>query len=62
MQVSIVVIGKELLLGQVIDTNSSDISHRLDPLGWKVSDIQIVDDDANQITAPSTGHLSQAMS
>ncbi len=50
MQVSIVVIGKELLLGQVIDTNSSDISHRLDPLGWKVSDIQIVDDDANQIT------------
>lgn len=49
MQVSIVVIGKELLLGQVIDTNSSDISHRLDPLGWKVSDIQIVDDDANQI-------------
>lgn len=50
MQVSIVVIGKELLLGQVIDTNSSDISHRLDPLGWKVGDIQIVDDDAYQIT------------
>lgn len=50
MQVSIVVIGKELLLGQVIDTNSSDISHRLDPLGWQVADIQIVDDDAAQIT------------
>ena len=50
MQVSIVVIGKELLLGQVIDTNSSDISHRLDPLGWQVVDIQTVDDDAYQIT------------
>ncbi len=50
MQVSIIVIGKELLLGQVIDTNSSDIAHRLDPLGWKVGDIQIVDDDAFQIT------------
>ena len=50
MQVSIVVIGKELLLGQVIDTNSSDISHRLDPLGWQVGDIQTVDDDAYQIT------------
>lgn len=50
MQVSIVVIGKELLLGQVIDTNSSDISRRLDPLGWQVADIQIVDDNAEQIT------------
>lgn len=49
MNVSLVIIGKELLLGQVIDTNSSDISHRLDPLGWKVNDIQIVDDDSEQI-------------
>lgn len=49
MQVSIIVIGDELLIGQVTDTNSGDIARRLTPYGWSVSDVQVVADDADAI-------------
>lgn len=49
MQVSIIVIGDELLIGQVTDTNSGDIARRLAPCGWKVNDVQVVADDAEAI-------------
>lgn len=49
MNVSIIAIGDELLIGQVIDTNSGDIARFLNPLGWKVNDVQVVADDADQI-------------
>lgn len=47
--ISIIVIGTELLIGQVIDTNSGDIARRLGPLGWEINDVQVVDDDKAQI-------------
>ena len=49
MDVSIIVIGDEILIGQVIDTNSGDIARMLNPYGWKVNDVQVVGDDAPQI-------------
>ncbi len=49
MNVSIIAIGDELLIGQVIDTNSGDIARRLNPVGWKVNDVQVVGDDAEEI-------------
>ncbi len=49
MNVSIIAIGDELLIGQVIDTNSGDIARRLNPLGWRVNDVQVVSDNATQI-------------
>ena len=49
MNLSVIAIGDELLIGQVIDTNSGDIAHRLNPFGWNVNDVQIVADDADSI-------------
>lgn len=50
MNISIIAIGTELLIGQVIDTNSGDIARRFAPHGWRVNDVQVVDDNAYQIT------------
>ena len=49
MTSSIIVIGDEILIGQVIDTNSGDIARILNPYGWRVNDVQVVGDDASQI-------------
>ena len=45
MKVSIIVIGDELLLGQVTDTNSGDIARHIAPYGWEVNDVQTVGDE-----------------
>ncbi|MDE7411603.1 MAG: damage-inducible protein CinA, partial [Paramuribaculum sp.] len=50
MQVSLIIIGDELLLGQVTDTNSGFIARHIEPYGWTVCDIQIVSDSADAIT------------
>lgn len=49
MDVAVIAIGDELLLGQVTDTNSGAIARMLDPLGWKVSGVEVVHDDAQAI-------------
>ena len=49
MNVSIIVIGDEILIGQVIDTNSGDIARMVEPYGWHVNDVQVVGDEASQI-------------
>lgn len=49
MDCSIVVIGDELLIGQVTDTNSGDIARMLNPVGWRVNDIQVIGDTADDI-------------
>ncbi len=49
MTTSLIVIGDEILIGQVIDTNSGDIARILEPYGWHVNDVQVVGDDASQI-------------
>lgn len=44
MDISIIAIGDELLIGQVVDTNSGDIARHIAPEGWSVADVQVVAD------------------
>lgn len=50
MKISIIVIGDELLIGQVTDTNSGEIARHIAPYGWEVEYVQTVGDDATEIT------------
>jgi cinA-like protein len=50
MEISIIVIGDELLLGDVTDTNSGDIARAFAPAGWAVRYVLSVHDDAHAIT------------
>ena len=36
MYISVIAIGDELLIGQVVDTNSGDIARRISPMGWSL--------------------------
>ena len=49
MNVSVIVIGDELLIGQVVDTNSGEIARIMAPSGWRVADVQTVSDSAPDI-------------
>lgn len=49
MQAEIITIGDELLIGQVVDTNSAWLGRTLGEDGIKVTQITSVQDDANQI-------------
>lgn len=49
MKISVIVIGTELLIGQVTDTNSGDIARHIAPYGWEVNDVQVVDDNPADI-------------
>ncbi len=49
MKVAIIVIGDEILLGQVIDTNSGMIARSLAPYGWSVAKIFTVGDNGDEI-------------
>jgi nicotinamide-nucleotide amidase len=60
MQVSIIVIGDELLIGQVTDTNSGDIARRIAPSGWSVNDIQVIGDNATAIQQAIDRAFSQS--
>lgn len=51
MRLSIVVIGDEILLGQVADTNSGFIARTFCPEGWEVRSILTVGDDKESIRA-----------
>lgn len=50
MNVAIIVIGDELLIGQVTDTNSGFIARHIAPYGWQVVNVQVVADDADCIS------------
>lgn len=50
MNLSVIAIGDELLIGQVVDTNSGDIARHIAPYGWKIADVQVVADDEQSIT------------
>lgn len=50
MQAIIITIGDELLIGQVVDTNSAYIAHRLNQYGIEVLEDLSIHDDAIQIT------------
>ena len=49
MDVSVIAIGDELLMGQVVDTNSGWIARHLNPLGWNVKSVKVIGDDSNEI-------------
>ncbi len=60
MKVSVVVIGDELLLGHVADTNSSYIARAIEPLSWQLAGVEIVGDDADAIAAACSRALERA--
>ena len=49
MNISVIVIGDELLIGQIIDTNSGWIARHVNPLGWKIKSIRTIADDKDDI-------------
>ena len=51
MQVEIITIGDELLIGQVVDTNSAWMAKELNLAGIKVFQITSVSDEENHIIA-----------
>ena len=59
MQVSIIAIGDELLIGQVVDTNSGMISRMINPDGWSVRSVRVVADDAEEIKKAVTQALTE---
>ena len=49
MKYSTIVIGDELLIGQVTDTNSGWIARHMTPLGWEPAFVKVIADDAEEI-------------
>lgn len=49
MNIAVIVIGDELLIGQVTDTNSGFIARHVAPYGWQVVNVEVVADDADVI-------------
>jgi len=49
MNAEIITIGDEILIGQIVDTNSAWIAEELNKIGIKVTLIKTISDDANQI-------------
>ena len=49
MKASIIAVGDELLIGQVVNTNASWLGERLTALGWTVLEQRVVGDDDAQL-------------
>lgn len=60
MKLSIIIIGDEILLGQVTDTNSGDIARMLGPKGWTVVETRVVADDAEAISKAVDAAMKQS--
>lgn len=60
MKAYVVVIGDEILLGRVTDTNSGDIARSLDPLNIPVAGVEVVGDNAEDITAAVKRAMNRA--
>lgn len=60
IQAVIITIGDELLIGQVIDTNSSYIATHLNPYGIEILEDIAVHDNAQQITAAVENAMNKA--
>lgn len=50
MNIEIIVIGDELLIGQVVDTNSGWMARELNKIGWEITHIATVRDRSQEIT------------
>ncbi len=60
MQVEIITIGDEILIGQIVDTNAAWISAELNKVGFEVVQITSVHDDEKQITESLQQALTRA--
>lgn len=60
MKLSIIVIGTEILIGQVTDTNSGFISRMLGADGWVTIGVQVVDDNPDDIRGAVERALSES--
>lgn len=49
MKYSVIVVGDELLIGQVTETNSGWIARHMTPLGWEPQLVSVIADDATAI-------------
>ncbi|NDV80002.1 CinA family nicotinamide mononucleotide deamidase-related protein [Dysgonomonas sp. 511] len=49
MKAAIITIGDEILIGQIVDTNSAWMAQRLTEAGFEVEEMQSIGDDADQI-------------
>lgn len=59
MKITLINIGDELLIGQVVNTLAADIARLLDPHGWTVAEAIVVGDDGAQIERAVTDALSR---
>ena len=60
MRLSVIIIGDEILIGQVTDTNSGAIARQFGPAGWEITSIATVGDDRAAITNAVNSALQQA--
>lgn len=60
MTAEIITIGNELLIGQVVDSNSADIAAELDRIGISVNQILSIQDDKEHIISAIKDALSRA--
>ncbi|MBR6284590.1 MAG: CinA family nicotinamide mononucleotide deamidase-related protein [Muribaculaceae bacterium] len=59
MQYSVIVIGDELLIGQVTDTNSGWMARHLSPFGWQARWVKVIADNAADIEQAITEAFDQ---
>ncbi|MDE6269736.1 MAG: CinA family nicotinamide mononucleotide deamidase-related protein, partial [Muribaculaceae bacterium] len=60
MKLSIIIIGDEILIGQVTDTNSGAIARCFGPHGWEVVQVRTVPDDGKAIREAVLEAMKQA--
>lgn len=60
MNLSIIIIGDEILLGRVTDTNSGLIARTFTPMGWEIKRIRTVGDNGADIAAAINESLAES--
>lgn len=60
MKLSIIIIGDEILIGQVTDTNSGAIARTFGPLGWDIANVRTVADNADDIRSAVANALVES--
>lgn len=60
MKLSVIIIGDEILIGQVTDTNSGAIARTFGPLGWDIASVRTVADNAADIRSAVANALVES--
>ena len=60
MKLSIIIIGDEILLGRVTDTNSGLIARAFSEMGWQVAAVRTIGDNAADIRAAIEVSMSES--